>query len=123
MRERGTASNGAGEPFPKEETSGKRKVPMSTQIDGLKEQLAARDAEIAALRAQIARSEVERNILTEGCALIREVGSEFAPVVAKTTRLNETIYKVMRSPEEMQKEIDRRIADPLRSWWNLGSGR
>lgn len=78
---------------------------------------AARDDADRARRAQ-RRAELERDILVEGCALLRETACAYAPVVAKATRLQETIYRVMRDPAEMQKEIDRRLADPKRTWWN-----
>ncbi len=81
------------------------------------------------VRRALRRMEVERDILLEGAAILRETAAAYAPVVANASRLKDTIYKVMRSPEEMQSEIDRRLADPKRTWWNNptqrnpGSGR
>ncbi len=75
------------------------------------------------VRRALRRTEVERDILLEGAAILRETAAKYAPVIAMATRLNETIYRVMRSPQEMQKEIDLRLIDPKRTWWNDPSGR
>jgi|LNFM01.1.fsa_nt_gb hypothetical protein len=74
-------------------------------------------SESEALRKENARLRVENEILLEGCALIREAGVLIAPVIGFSNKLCETIFKVMRSPEEMRKEVDRRILDPRRTWW------
>jgi hypothetical protein len=73
---------------------------------------------IEELEAANARLRVENEILLEGCAILREVACNYAPVVAHATPLQKTIYLVMRDPAELEKEIDRRIADPKRTWWN-----
>lgn len=86
--------------------------------DDIKNTLAAIAAEQEALRTENARLRLENEILREGCAMIREVGVLIAPVVGFSNRLCETIFKVMRSDEEMRREVDRRILDPRRTWWN-----
>lgn len=73
--------------------------------------------QVAELERENARLRVENVILTEGCAIIREVACGYAPVVGHATRLQTTIFKVMADPAEMTREIDRRIADPKRTWW------
>jgi len=85
----------------------------------------AADQTIAGLREEIAtilteneRLRVVNRILLEGCAIIREEAINRAQSVGYATRLTETIFKVMRSDEAMEAEVDRRLADPRRSWWS-----
>ncbi|MCZ2111938.1 MAG: hypothetical protein LC118_20665 [Dehalococcoidia bacterium] len=73
---------------------------------------------IEALEADNARLRVENEILLEGCAILREVACNYAPVVAHATPLQKTIYLVMKDRSELDREIDRRIEDPKRTWWN-----
>lgn len=78
----------------------------------------SRDREVESLKHQIKRLHIENEILLEGCALIREAAIGTRQVVGFSTVLAGSIFKVMRSPEEMKKEIDLRLADPRRTWWN-----
>ena len=84
----------------------------------IKSALASMEAEHERTRNENVRLRMENEILREGCALIREAGVQIAPVMGFSNRLCESILKVMRSSEEMQREVDRRIIDPRRTWWS-----
>lgn len=106
------------EPTKKRETLTEANARLKAEIESLKAQ---HQVEKDSLLDQCVRSNIEVVILLEGCAIMRETAVNVAPVVASSTRLNETIFKVMRDPDEMRREIERRQADSRRTWWNPGS--
>lgn len=81
----------------------------------LREQITTRQ-EKAVLLAQIARLEVECQVLREGVAIIRETAAQRFPSIA-TTPMVLPISEVVRDEKAMAKEVDRRLADPSRTWW------
>ena len=91
---------------------------LNAKLKQLKEENAGLKAEVHSLREKGRRTEIECEILVEGCALIREVASNYSPAVSKATQLQGTVFKVLRFPDEMKVEIDRRLADPMRTWWD-----
>lgn len=70
--------------------------------------------QVADLEREVQRGRVEREILLEGCVLYREVMAKSV----QATVLAKTISLVMKDTKAMQDEIDLRILDPKRSWWN-----
>ena len=81
----------------------------------LREQITSRQ-EKAALLAQIARLEVECQVLREGAAIIRETAAQRFPAIANTPVVR-PISECIRDEMAMAKEVDARLSDPSRTWW------